>query len=222
MIVLISNCVFAEDVLYDLENDVWVRFTDGQAVVGLNSYMAWLAGRVTTVYFKKLEGKVKRGAVIGSYEGPRYFGVVRSPLDGSLVEFNGALTSNPRLLQNDPYGEGWFAKLAVDDPPQATRHLVRLEDARKHFESRVAELRAHCYRAVPDHELYAIGVECSSVLAQLNEYLSKAAPGTVVLVVSDEPTADIEMIRWSKQTGQQILEKRVENNLHQYLVKKVV
>jgi len=86
----------------------------------------------------------------------------------------------------------------------------------------VSELKAHCYKAVPDHELYAFGVECSAVLVQLNEYIQRAPIGTVVHVASDEPTADVEMVRWAKQTGQLLLEKRVEDGVHHYLVKKVV
>lgn len=217
---LIANCEFAENVLYDTENDVWAVFSGNLAVVGLPSYMAWLAGRVTSVYFKQVGEKVERGFVIGSYEGPKHFGVVRSPVKGVVVEYNLALQKNPLLLQNDPYGQGWFAKISVEN--RDTTSLVELGQAKQRLEARVAELRARCYRAVPDHEIYAIGVECSTVLAQLNDYLSKAPPGTVVLVASDEPTADIEMVRWSRQTGQQILEKRVDGEIHLYLVKKVV
>lgn len=219
---LIRNCEFAEDVLYDLENDVWVRFSGEHATVGVPSYMAWLAGRVTTVYFKGMGERVRRGAVIGSYEGPKYFGVVRSPIDGLVVEFNRNLSENPRMIQNDPYGEGWFAKLKAERPAEEVGHLVGLDKAKQHFEAKLSELRTRCYRAVPDHELYGIGVECSVLLVQLNEYLSKAPLGAVVLVATDEPTADVEMARWSKITRQQILEKRVEDGIHVYLVKKVV
>jgi len=221
--VLINNCEFAEDVLYDLAHDVWVRLSeDGVATVGLNSYMAWLAGRVSSVYFKPIGTRVGRGSVIGSYEGPKHFGVVRSPLEGEIVEVNHTLTSDPKLLQNDSYRAGWFAKLELRDTNLEGAQLVSLEHAKKHLESRVSELKAHCYKAVPDHELYAFGVECSAVLVQLNEYIQRAPIGTVVHVASDEPTADVEMVRWAKQTGQLLLEKRIEDGVHHYLVKKVV
>ncbi|MEM0321386.1 MAG: sulfurtransferase TusA family protein [Thermoprotei archaeon] len=219
---LINNCEFAEDVLYDLTHDVWVKPRGDTITVGLNPYMAWLAGRVTTVRFKPVGSHVERGSVMGSYEGPKYFGVVRSPVDGEIVKANQTLTSNPRLLQNDPYREGWFAEIMPTKPKSYAEYLVGLEKAKTHFEKRVSELRAHCYKAVPDHEIFAFGVECSAVLAQLNEYLEKAPLGTVVHVASDEPTADIEIVRWAKQTGQQLLEKRVEGGAHHYLVKKVV
>ncbi len=217
---LIGNCEFSEDVLYDLENHTWARVQANVATVGLVSYMAWLTGRVTSVYFKEPGATVSRGAVIGSYEGPKYFGVFRCPVNGQVKRFNTNLAANPRLLQEKPYSEGWFAE--IEDPVGDTAHLVSLDRARARFEEKIGELRVHCYTAVPDQELYAIGVECSAVLVQLNEYLKRAPRGVVVHVVSDEPTADVEMLRWAKQTGQELLEKRVEDGLHHYLVKKVV
>jgi TusA-related sulfurtransferase len=43
----------------------------------------------------------------------------------------------------------------------------------------------------------------------------------VVHVVSDDPTADIEMERWADETGQEILKSRKEGNLIHFIVKKV-
>jgi TusA-related sulfurtransferase len=43
----------------------------------------------------------------------------------------------------------------------------------------------------------------------------------VIHVVSDDVTADIEMERWSDQTGQAVLESRKEGKLTHFIVKKV-
>jgi TusA-related sulfurtransferase len=45
--------------------------------------------------------------------------------------------------------------------------------------------------------------------------------GEVVHLVSDDPTADLEMIRWSEENGQSLLEMRREDNLYHFIVKKV-
>ena len=82
------------------------------------------------------------------------------------------------------------------------------------------ELKVHCFSNFPDHEMFEIGTECSAVLVKLNELLGASARGTIVHVVSDDNTAEIEMTRWSDQTGNEVLESRRESNLYHFIVRK--
>jgi TusA-related sulfurtransferase len=45
--------------------------------------------------------------------------------------------------------------------------------------------------------------------------------GNIVHVVSDDTSADLEMIRWSEERGQNLLEIRKEGNLYHFIVKKI-
>ena len=49
----------------------------------------------------------------------------------------------------------------------------------------------------------------------------KIDTGDVVHVVSDDTSADLEMIRWSEEKGQGLLEFRKEGNLFHFIVKKL-
>jgi TusA-related sulfurtransferase len=55
----------------------------------------------------------------------------------------------------------------------------------------------------------------------LNDLIGRSPQNEVVHVVSDDPTADIEMARWSDETGQQLLESGREGNLMHFIVRKV-
>src|SRR5579883_2241450 len=57
-------------------------------------------------------------------------------------------------------------------------------------------------------------------LVNLNDLLSRARIGTVVHIVSDDPTSDLEILRWSDQTGNEFLESRKEGNIYHFLVRK--
>src|SRR5206468_3309088 len=61
----------------------------------------------------------------------------------------------------------------------------------------------------------------AAVLAKLNELLTRIEVGTVVHLVTDDPTSPIEMVRWSDQTGQPVIDERKEGNLFHFLVRKV-
>ncbi len=99
--------------------------------------------------------------------------------------------------------------------------LMDLRGSEDQIRTQIRELHARCFKAYPDHDLWEIGVECGAVLVRLNELIERCQVGEVIHVVSDDPTADIEMIRWSDQTGQEVLESRQEENLTHFIVKKV-
>jgi glycine cleavage system H protein len=82
-------------------------------------------------------------------------------------------------------------------------------------------LGVHCFKAFPDYEMWEIGVECALVLTKLSELIDRCQVGDVVHVVSDDKFADIEIARWSDETGQALLESRQEDQLMHFIVKKV-
>jgi glycine cleavage system H protein len=220
--VIIGNCTFADDVLYDTESNTWVRFgDDGTATVGINAVLAWLGGTIATVSFKAVGTVVERGKSLGAIESPRHFDTVRSPVTGKIIGLNEAAAANPRLLNHDPYGKGWFVKLEPLDSANERVMLKAPVMARGDLQARIAELKIRCFAEFPDHEMYEIGTECSAVLVRLDELFATSPEGTVVHLVSDDPTSEIEMIRWSDRTGNEVLETRREGKLVHYIVKKV-
>ncbi len=206
---IISNCVFADDVLYDTASNTWVRFQeDGAATVGINTILAWLGGPVGSVSFKPVGTVVEKGKGLGAVESPRHFDTVRSPITGRILELNEALNENPRLVNRDPYGEGWFARLEPLKKEQEMPSVKPPELVRNDLQARIAELKIRCFAEFPDNEMYEIGTECSAVLVRLDELFSNSPTGTVVHLVSDDPSSEVEMIRWSDRTGNRVLETR--------------
>jgi glycine cleavage system H lipoate-binding protein/TusA-related sulfurtransferase len=215
----IDQCDFPDDLLYDVERNVWIRMADGRARVGVNSILVWLSGRLSSVTLKPVGTRVSTGQPIGSIEGPRHFDVVRAPLSGAITRMNGALLKEPGAVSKDPYGAGWMAEMTPSLRGEVTR-LARLPAGKEALSAKVKQLRVHCFAEFPDYEMFEIGVECSAVLVKLNELLRESRAGTVVHVVSDDQSADIEMIRWSEQTSHPLLESRKEGNLHHFIVRK--
>jgi glycine cleavage system H protein len=219
--VIIANCRFADDVLYDTGSNTWVRFEeDGTATVGINAVLAWLGGPIGSVSFKPVGAVVERGKALGAIESPRHFDTVRSPITGKVLEMNPAVAGDPRLLNRDPYGRGWFARLEPLERQQEMAMVKPPALARGELQARIVELKIRCFAEFPDDEMYEIGTECSAVLVRLDELLSASPAGAVVHLVSDDPSSEIEMIRWTERTGNQLLETRREGNLVHYIVKK--
>jgi glycine cleavage system H protein len=217
----IDFCEFPEDALYDFENNVWVRLDGKRVIVGITSVHASLAGKLKEVKFKPVGSILARGQSVATIESVRYFGAVRTPVSGQLVEINTAIEVKPKLANDSPYTEGWFAKIESNALEKEVSQLRTVNDSQERIRSQIRELHVRCFKAYPDYEMWEIGVECAAVLVRLSELMERCVVGEIVHLVSDDPTGDIEMVRWSDQTGQEVLDTRQEGKLTHFIVKKV-
>jgi glycine cleavage system H lipoate-binding protein/TusA-related sulfurtransferase len=218
----IDHCEFPENVLYDLENNVWVRLdSQRRGTLGITSVHAALVGRLNSVKFKPPGSSLRKAQSVATIESVRYFGVVRTPLSARLISINRRLEAEPKLANDSPYTLGWFAEIELSSPNGELGYLVEPKNAEERIKAQISELHVRCFKAYPDYEMWEIGVECAAVLVRLNELIERCKVNDIVHVVSDDPTADIEMERWSDQTGQAILESRTEGKLTHFIVKKV-
>jgi len=219
----VGGCPLPEDRLYDLENSVWWADDPegGTARVGILATLGAFAGPFRALTFRPVEGAVGRGRSVATLESTRLTGAVRMPVDVMLVERNEEVVRRPRLLNDAPYEAGWVVRVRPARPEEPARLLETAPSVARRLEERIRTQRIHCWPATPDLELYEIGLECSAVLAKLSEEIEERAPGEAILLVTDDPTSPIEMVRWSDQSGHPVLAHRQEGTLHHFLVRKV-
>jgi len=213
------GCAVPDELRVDVENGVWLRpEPDGQLTLGLLAPFLAFAGRILQLTFRDLSGPIDAGRSVAMVESPRLTAPVRTPVGGTVVERHEALRASLRSLHDAPYGAGWLVRLLPAD--DGADRLPTAAQARGAIESQIRERRIRCYAALPDLEVYEIGAECRAILARLDEELAGRAVGDVVLLVADDPTAPIEMVRWSDRTGYPILEQRRADELWHFLIRK--
>lgn len=218
----LEGCALPDDLLYDLELEVWARppGTKGDLwEFGMFAPMASFAGKFLAFHYRPIEGPLQRSQSVATAESLRFTGAIRIPLDGTLVETNPLLPARPKLLNDEPYARGWVGRVrpARNERPPT---LQTAQEVRERVLALIAERRIRCYPATPDVEMYEIGSECSAVLAHLDDEVARRAPEEVILLVADDPTAPIELERWRMRTGHSLLHRRKEGNLYHYLVRK--
>ncbi|MDW0174615.1 MAG: hypothetical protein QOK56_11320, partial [Nitrososphaeraceae archaeon] len=98
--------------------------------------------------------------------------------------------------------------------------LKLINDCHDEIKKLIDKLHIRCFSAFPDYVMFEIGVECAATLTKLDELIGKIDLGNVVHVVSDDTSADLEMIRWSEEREQSLLEYRKEGTLYHFIVKK--
>lgn len=226
----ISRCNFPEGILYDLDNFVWLK-NDGNdrsiVTLGITPILISLAGKFTKIKLKQIGTNIEKNKSVASIESVRYFGMVRCPLEGKIIEINDALSINPKIVNDFPYDDGWFVKIKIDNSDsrdfnsdKKADNLKFIDQCHDEIKLLIEKLHVRCFSAFPDYEMFEIGVECAATLTKLGELIGKIDMGNIVHVVSDDLSADLEMIRWSEETGQNLLEIRKEGNLYHFIVKK--
>ncbi len=112
-----------DDLYYQPEDHTWVRLEGKLARVGLDALAQWSAGAVGAVRLKPAGRPIAAGRPFGTMEAGKYVGPLKAPIAGQVVEINEQVMSRPRLLNSDPYGQGW---LILVDPEEGTRDLAAL------------------------------------------------------------------------------------------------
>ncbi len=111
----INGCNIPEELYYVVEKHVWARQEADSVVIGLTDVAQSLAHTIISVTSKGAGKPIKRGKSVATVESGKWVGPVPSPVEGQILAVNEALAANPSLLNRDPYGEGWIARLQPTD-----------------------------------------------------------------------------------------------------------
>jgi len=109
---------YPDELLYHPEHD-WARIDAGdpaQATLGITWYAQDALGEVVFFEPPQVGGKLTKDSSYAEVESVKAVSEVIAPVSGEIVEVNAALSENPALINEDPYGEGWLVKVRLSDP----------------------------------------------------------------------------------------------------------
>lgn len=101
----------------------WMRLDGEHAFIGITDFAQGELGDIVYVEIETLDESVDMGNVFGTIEAVKTVSDLFMPVDGVIVEVNEKLESEPELVNNDPYGEGWMVKIKLDNPSQVNELL---------------------------------------------------------------------------------------------------
>lgn len=87
----------------------------GEYLVGVTDYAQSELGDVVFLELPSPGDSFDRLEVFGTIEAVKAVSELYCPVAGEVVEVNEALEDDPALVNEDPYGDGWMVRLAVDD-----------------------------------------------------------------------------------------------------------
>ena len=93
----------------------WVSLDGDVATVGITDYAQGELGDLVFVELPDIGSTVSQGESFGTIEAVKAVSDLFAPVSGEVIEVNGALTSDPEIVNKDPYGDGWMVKVRVSD-----------------------------------------------------------------------------------------------------------
>ncbi len=108
MVKILDKFEYPEGIYYSTDH-LWARKEDGTVRVGVTDMAQQAAGAILFVRVMPKGRQVESGKPLGTMETGKWVGPLKSPISGSIVETNEALKTQPKLLNEDPYGKGWLA-----------------------------------------------------------------------------------------------------------------
>jgi len=112
---VVNNCNIPEELYYVVGKHVWARREGDLVTVGMTDVAQKLAKTIVAVTPKATGKTVQKGRNIATVESGKWVGPVTAPISGEIVEVNEALVATPSLVNSDPYGAGWVARLRPSD-----------------------------------------------------------------------------------------------------------
>ena len=91
----------------------WLATENGVGTVGITDHAQ---NELTDIVFVELPDAGKEltaGTACAVVESVKSASDIYAPASGEVVEINPALADNPALVNDDPYGGGWFFKLRI-------------------------------------------------------------------------------------------------------------
>ncbi|MBD2344958.1 glycine cleavage system protein GcvH [Anabaena subtropica] len=118
-----SSFEYPQDLRY-LDTHEYVRLDGEIATIGITEFAVDQLGDVVFLELPEIGDLLTKGDTFGSIESVKAVEDLNAPITGTVVERNELLIESPEAIADDPYGEGWFLKLRVNDPDEVNDALT--------------------------------------------------------------------------------------------------
>lgn len=103
------------DLKYSKEHE-WARVEGDVATVGITDFAQNQLGDVVYVELPKVGSQVRLMTPFGVVESVKTASDLFSPVNGEVIEVNGALADHPELVNASPYADAWMIRVRMSNP----------------------------------------------------------------------------------------------------------
>ncbi len=113
-----------------LESHEWHQLAGDVVTIGITQHAADELTDITFVQLPKVGSAVAAGKPFGEIESVKATADLMCGISGQVVAVNDALSTNPGMINQDPYAGGWMIRVKVADAALVQK-LLSAEDYEK-------------------------------------------------------------------------------------------
>jgi glycine cleavage system H protein len=108
---------FPENLKYT-EDHEWIRVEGSIGTIGVTDHAQSELGDVVYIDIADDITELTAGSSFGTIEAVKTVADINAPASGKVIEVNRTLNTNPEVINNDPYNEGWIIKIELTNPAE--------------------------------------------------------------------------------------------------------
>ena len=93
----------------------WVRVEGDTAVIGISDHAQQELTDLAFIELPEVGAALSSGDACGVVESVKTASDIYAPVSGEVTEINDALESEPGIVNEDPYGDGWFYRIRLSN-----------------------------------------------------------------------------------------------------------
>ena len=97
------------------ESHEWYKVDKDVVTIGISQFAADELTDITYIEMQAVGTSINAGESMGEVESVKTTSDIISAFDGEIIEVNDAVATNPEILNSDPFGAGWLAKIRVQN-----------------------------------------------------------------------------------------------------------
>ena len=97
------------------EEHEWLLEDNGIATIGITDFAVDSLGDIVFIELPDKGSQIKQFTTFGEVESVKAASEIYTPISGEIIEVNEKLETEPELLNNSPYEEGWLIKVKISD-----------------------------------------------------------------------------------------------------------
>jgi glycine cleavage system H protein len=125
--------MYPDNLKYSEEHE-WLLENNGIATVGITDFAVESLGDIVFIELPEQGTEIRQFTTFGEVESVKAASEIYTPISGEIIEVNDKLETEPELLNNSPYEDGWLIKVKISDPSEIEK-LMSSKDYEKFVNS---------------------------------------------------------------------------------------
>ncbi len=113
--------------LHYAQSHEWVRIDGDVGTIGITDYAQKELGEIVYLELPEVGHVFNANEEFGTVESVKAVSELFTPLSGEIVEINKAAISEPGIVNDDPFGDGWLIKMKLSTDVEVGK-LMSAED----------------------------------------------------------------------------------------------